>query len=160
MSEQHVFSDRLAKLEDKVDTLEKKVASQGEDAVENGKIRLQLVATQALLFAAGESTKAFTSFQFEKLLHTPKVSQLMHYTQVVNSRQIVPASEQAVADMLDTVINSRNAFKHYKSEAAFHQEAILSAQQLIRRYPKLKEKCPVEVLIIQTYDSLKSCFIF
>ena len=153
-------TDRLTKLEQKVDTLDKQVASLSEDAIDNGQIRLQLVATQALLFAAGESAKGFTSFRFGKLLNTTKASQLTHYTQVVNSRQTVPASEDAVANMLDTVINTRNAFVHYRNEAAFHQEAILSAQQLIQRHPKLSERCPVEVLIIQTYDSLKSCFEF
>ncbi len=56
---------------------------------------------------------------------------------MVNTCQPVPATEQAVADMLDTVINARNAFVHDKNEAAFHQEAILGAQDLITRHPKL-----------------------
>ena len=124
-------TDRLTKLEQKVDTLDRQVESLSEDAIDNGQIRLQLVATQALLFAAGDPTKSFTNFRFEKLLRTPKVSQLTSYTEVVNSRQTVPASEDAVADMLDKVINARNAFVHYKTEATFHQEAILIKKKAV-----------------------------
>lgn len=140
-----------------VESLKTTVRNLQTDAVKNGTIRLRLVATQALLFAAENKSKQFTSFRFKKLVNTPSMAD---YTQVVNSRQVAPATEQAVADMLDNIINGRNAAVHYRSESMFRQEAIMSAQALINRHPRLRSSNGVEVLIIETYDDLKSCFGF
>lgn len=82
------------------------------------------------------------------------------YTRVLNKHQTIPADERAVATMLDGIINNRNALVHYRDEQSFHQKVILKTQQLIRRHPKVREECPVEVLIVETYDNLKQCFQF
>ena len=130
------------------------------DALDNGVIRLQLTATQALLFAAKDVGKGFTKLRFHKLLNTQDGVQLTNYTYTVNSRQAFPATEETVAEMLDAVINARNAFVHYKDERRFYNEAVVQAQQLIQRYPELRQKCATEALIVETYDSLKQCFQF
>ena len=86
--------------------------------------------------------------------------QLAAYTQVISKRQAFRTTEEIVANSLDDVINARNAFVHYRSERTFYHEAIVIAQQLIQRYPELRQKCATEALIVETYDSLKQCFQF
>lgn len=152
-------SDRYSRLGERVQNLEGQVTDLKTDVLESACIRVPLVATQALLFAAKDPDKGYTSFRFDKIAHTQAMT---NYTRVVYKRkgQTIPANEKAVAAMLDAVINARNALVHYRNEESFYQQVILKTQQLIQRHPRLRQECPVEVLIVETYKELKQCFQF
>lgn len=153
-------TNRFDALDKRVRALEQDVRVLKKDVIESARIRLQLVATQALLFAAGEATQGYTSFRFQKLLNTPEVNKLSDYTRVLNSQQPMPTTESAVAVMLDMVINTRNVYVHHRDAEAFHKQTIKGLQELLQRHPQLRKECPVEALIVETYGDLRQCFKF
>ena len=156
-----VFSetDRFDKLEQRVKQLEDESSVQKHDVIESAIGCLRLVATQALLLAAKAPNNSRTNFRFTKLLNTPEAAQLTKYTETINKRQVPATNDWAVANMLDDIINKRNAYVHNHDEESFSAE-VVRMQSLIERYPKLRKERPGEVLVIETYDSLKQCFSF
>ena len=156
-----VFSetDRFDKLEQRVKQLEDESSIQKVDVVASAIVRLQLVATQALLLAAKAPNNSWTNFRFTKLLNTPAAAQLTKYTESINKRQVPATNDRAVANMLDDIINSRNTYVHNYDQESFSAE-VVRMQSLIERYPRLQKECPGEVLVIETYDNLKQCFSF
>ncbi len=143
--ESDLLEARMTRLEEKVTDLQADAIVFGEPVVKN-------VATQALLFAAGQQPRSpapprhFTSM---KAAHDT--------TSFVQELDQPEVTYDVFASMADGIITGRNNSVHFDSVQALDAE-VSRCISLFARHKELEQSCKREYIILNNYSLLKRKF--
>ena len=148
----------MTSLVEKLTDLEEKVTDLQADAVVFGAVFgepfLKDIATQALLFAAGQQPKSpipATLFANMKAAHD------MRLTSFVQELDQSGMTDDVFASMADSIITGRNHTVHFDSVQALDAE-VSQCISLFARHRELERSCNKEYIILSNYSLLKRKF--
>ncbi len=141
-------------LDARVAKLEKIVTDLQADAVLFGEPYVKNVATQALLFAAGQQPRSPPPPRYFTIMKASRDKQLTSFVQQLDHPGI---TDGVFATMADDILCDCNNTVHFSSVQELDAE-VVKCNSLLGRHKELERSCRKEYIILKNYSLLKREF--
>ena len=141
-------------LEARMTRLEEKVTDLQADAIVFGEPFVKNVATQALLFAAGQQPRSPPPPRYFTSMKAARDMRLTSFVQELDQPGI---TDDVFASMADGIMTGRNNIVHFDSVQALDAE-VFKCISLFARHKELERSCTREYIILNNYSLLKRKF--